>query len=110
MASKRKRKRSAGSGDDEPGPDPTLAPGAGARNGEMVIRYTSGQAREGERATQLRLRRRLMDWAARALAHWCAVHSTTWLALPLGRADIDVLNTPPEAVAPRAPDPQPTTT
>ena len=84
---------------------PAAAPGAPSLHGEMVLRYTSGEGREGERATQLRLRGRLMDWAARALAHWCSTHATTWLSLPRGRADIAILNTRPESVMPQQPRP-----
>ena len=80
--------------------DPTLAPGAPALNGEMVLRYTQGESREGERAVQLRLRRRLIEWASRALAHWCATHDTTWCSLPRGRADISVLTAPPASILP----------
>ena len=80
--------------------DPTIAPGGPARIGEMSLRYTQGSSREGERATQLRLRARLAEWTSRALANWCHVHSTTWLSLPKGRADIQILILPPSGVMP----------
>ena len=100
------RARGASSRDAaRPATDPSLAPGAPAANGEMVFRYTQGLSREGERASQLRLRRRLMDWACRALAQWCLVHDTTWCSLPRGRADISVLNTPAASVSPQQPAP-----
>jgi hypothetical protein len=58
----------------------------------MHVRYTSGDAREGRRRAQLRVRCTLI----RAVAHALANFARPWQELPPGRSDFDILeNLPP---------------
>ena len=90
---------------------PVAAPGVrgggravGAPNlrGTMMIRYTQGSGRRGERAEQLKVRTKLLQSVQEALVKWRYAHSVEakqfvdsgrpwWLALPSGIEDWSVL-------------------
>ena len=46
----------------------------------------------GERAHQLRLRRRLRRYSRACLLHWCEVWETDWRSLPRGRESMRILS------------------
>jgi hypothetical protein len=87
---KRRERGEAGTG---------IPSGSPARQ-DMEDRYAAGEGRVGERAEQLRLRRRMALYARAAVEHWCAYHRVPWWRLPKGRADLDILEMPPERVPP----------
>lgn len=79
-----------------PQPDPRRVPGAPRRNqadgapvarGGMSFRYTQGGGRRGEREEQLDVRSRLALDVRAAIART----GRSWLELPLGTADWDIL-------------------
>ena len=70
--------------------------------GGMGVRYSRGKNRIGDRKRQLRIRRRMIEYIARALRNWCAVHNTTWRHLPHGLADTDILTDKAATVKPIA--------
>jgi hypothetical protein len=73
----------------------------GAEHTVMEQRYTEGDEREGERTEQLRLRRRMADYGAAAIAGWEAQWGSHWWHLPCDRTSCRILWDPPERVAPR---------
>ena len=75
-------------------------PGAAA-HAEMLQRYTEGEGRVGERVSQIRMRGRMADYGAAAIAGWCKHWGVPWWRMPLGRADVEILVRPPEEVPPR---------
>ena len=77
---------------------PAPCHGAGGRS--MGHRYSQGEFRIGSRAEQVRYRRRLAEYVARALANWLRVHKVPWWRLPQGRADLRILTEPAEDVLP----------
>ena len=68
----------------------------------MSERYARGAGRSGERAEQLRIRRRLISFARRALQAWCAHWGCSWLRLPLGHESKRILSEPPHLVPPES--------
>ena len=75
----------------------------GAEHLVMEQRYTEGDEREGERTEQLRLRRRMADYGAAAIAGWEAHWGSHWWHLPCDRTSCRILWDPPERLTPRAP-------
>ena len=71
----------------------------------MSERYARGAGRSGERAEQLRIRRRLISFARRALQAWCAHWGCSWLRLPLGHESKRILSEPPHLVPPEPSSP-----
>ena len=68
----------------------------------MLQRYTQGEGRVSGRVEQIRLRGRMADYGAAAIAGWCAHWGVPWWRMPLGRADVGILFRPPAEVPPRA--------
>ena len=59
----------------------------------MQIRYTEGEERVGVRAQQLRIRRRLYNWARGCLQAWIKHWGIeSWTQLPKGRADLMIMS------------------
>ena len=73
----------------------------------MEQRYTEGEEREGERTEQLRLRRRMADYGAAAIAGWETHWGSHWWNLPCDRTSCWILWDLPEKVAPRPTPPPP---
>ena len=79
----------------------------GAEHTVMEQRYTEGDEREGERTEQLRLRRRMADYGAAAIAGWEAHWGSHWWNLPCDRTSCWILWDLPAKVAPRPSPPPP---
>ena len=79
----------------------------GAEHMVMEQRYTEGEEREGERTEQLRLRRRMADYGAAAIAGWETHWGSHWWNLPCDRTSCWILWDLPEKVAPRPTPPPP---
>jgi hypothetical protein len=78
----------------------------GAEHTVMEQRYTEGEEREGERTEQLRLRSRMADYGAAAIAGWESHWGSHWWNLPCDRTSCWILWDLPEKVPPR-PTPPP---
>ena len=90
--------------DEDETPPPPRKQDAGKKTGsgndDMTERYGRGIGRSGERTEQLRIRSRLIDFAARALARWCKHWGCSWMRLPAGHASKRLLSEQPERVQP----------
>jgi hypothetical protein len=83
---KQDKKKKRGGGDDE--------------RSAMRNRYARGDGRAGERALQLRIRRRLVSIVRRALTAWMAHWGVSWVSLPPNHASKLLLSEKPHSVAP----------
>jgi hypothetical protein len=82
---------------------------AGSDRSHMRERYARGEGRGGERAEQLRIRRRGISFIRRAIEAWSRHWGVSWMRLPAGHASKLVLSEQRATVVPSSgPWPQPT--